>query len=98
MQATPPDILVTNVSMLGTMLSREVEDGIFQSTRRWLETEPDSRFFLVLDELHLVRGSAGTEISGLIRALIHRLGLVGSCAAAQTSNSCVERIFASVWT
>ena len=75
MQATPPDILVTNVSMLGTMLSREVEDSIFQSTRRWLESEPDACFFLVLDELHLVRGSAGTEISGLVRALIHRLGL-----------------------
>lgn len=75
MQTTPPDILVTNVSMLGTMLSREVEDGIFQSTRRWLETEPDACLFLVLDELHLIRGSAGTEISGLIRALIHRLGL-----------------------
>ena len=75
MQATPPDILVTNVSMLGTMLSREVEDNLFQSTRRWLENEPNSCFFLVLDELHLVRGSAGSEISGLVRALIHRLGL-----------------------
>jgi Lhr-like helicase len=75
MQTSPPDILVTNVSMLGTMLSREVEASIFEETRLWLEREDDAYFFLVLDELHLVRGSAGTEISGLIRALIHRLGL-----------------------
>lgn len=75
MQIAPPDILVTNVSMLGTMMSREVENNLFDSTRHWLETEPDACFFLVLDELHLVRGSAGTEVAGLVRALIHRLGL-----------------------
>lgn len=74
-QETPPDILVTNVSMLSTMLSREVEAPIFAKTRRWLETDPDAYFFLVLDELHLIRGSAGTEIAGLIRILIQRLGL-----------------------
>jgi Lhr-like helicase len=75
MQQTPPDLLVTNVSMLGTMLSREIEQPMFEATRAWLERDPDAYFFLVLDELHLVRGSAGTEIAGLIRALIHRLGL-----------------------
>lgn len=75
MQKTPPDILVTNVSMLGAMLSREVEASIFNETRRWLEEDDNSYFYLVLDELHLIRGSAGTEIAGLIRALIHRLGL-----------------------
>jgi hypothetical protein len=75
MQQSPPDILVTNVSMLGTMLSREVEASIFESTRQWLEGSKDAYFYLVLDELHLVRGSAGTEVSGLVRALIHRLGL-----------------------
>jgi hypothetical protein len=75
MQLTPPDILVTNVSMLGTMLSREIEQRMFKQTRAWLASAADSYFFLVLDELHLVRGSAGTEVAGLIRALIHRLGL-----------------------
>lgn len=74
-QATPPDLLVTNVSMLGAMLSREVEQPIFEQTRAWLQENDDAYFFLVLDELHLVRGSAGTEIAGLIRALVHRLGL-----------------------
>ncbi|SFJ14917.1 DEAD/DEAH box helicase [Phyllobacterium sp. CL33Tsu] len=75
MHRTPPDVLVTNVSMLGTMLSREIEAPIFQETRRWLERDDDAYFFLVLDELHLVRGSAGTEVSGLVRALVERLGL-----------------------
>lgn len=75
MHETPPDVLVTNVSMLGTMLSREIEARIFDETRRWLEAEDGAYFFLVLDELHLVRGSAGTEVSGLIRALVQRLGL-----------------------
>lgn len=75
MQETPPDLLVTNVSMLNAMLSREVEAPIFDQTRAWLETDPDAYFFLVLDELHLIRGSAGTEMAGLLRLLINRLGL-----------------------
>lgn len=75
MQADPPDILVTNSSMLGTMLAREVEAPIFERTREWLKRDPDAYFYLVLDELHLIRGSAGTETAGLIRSLIHRLGL-----------------------
>lgn len=75
MHKTPPDILVTNVSMLSTMLSREIEQEMFENTRRWLESEDEAYFFLVLDELHLVRGSSGTEISGLVRTLIERLGL-----------------------
>jgi Lhr-like helicase len=75
MQHAPPDILVTNASMLSTMLAREVEDPIFDQTRAWLESDPDSYFYLVLDELHLMRGSSGTEAAGLLRAVIHRLGL-----------------------
>lgn len=75
MQGHPPDILVTNASMLGTMLAREVEAPIFAKTREWLERDPDAYFYLILDELHLIRGSAGTETAGLLRALIHRLGL-----------------------
>ncbi|MDT3322026.1 DEAD/DEAH box helicase [Shewanella sp. SP1S2-4] len=75
MQETPPDLLVTNVSMLNAMLSREVEAPIFDHTREWLESDPDAYFFLVLDELHLIRGSAGTEMAGLLRLLINRLGL-----------------------
>lgn len=75
MQATPPDILVTNITMLSAMLAREVEEPIWDQTRRWLEEDEASYFFLVLDELHLHRGTAGTEVSFLLKSLIHRLGL-----------------------
>ncbi len=82
MQATPPDILVTNVSMLGAMLTREVDEPIFSATRAWLE-KPDSYFYLILDELHLQRGSAGTEVAYLIRLLLDRLGLTKELATRQ---------------
>ncbi|MFE0757898.1 DEAD/DEAH box helicase [Inquilinus sp. NPDC058860] len=75
MQATPPDLLVTNASMLGAMLSREVEEPIFETTRKWLRENDDAYFYLVFDELHLIRGSAGTEVSFLVKSLIQRLGL-----------------------
>jgi len=75
MHAAPPDILVTNASMLGAMLSREIEDAIFEKTREWLMSDEDAYFYLIFDELHLIRGSAGTEIALLIKSLIQRLGL-----------------------
>ncbi|WP_447889515.1 DEAD/DEAH box helicase [Serratia fonticola] len=75
MQSTPPDVLVTNASMLGAMLSREVEDNIFGATHEWLMSNDDAYFYLVFDELHLMRGSAGTETAMLIKSLILRLGL-----------------------
>ncbi|MGD6364988.1 hypothetical protein QUV95_22280, partial [Xanthomonas citri pv. citri] len=75
MQETPPDLLITNTSMLNAMLSREVDEPIFLKTRTWLESDPSAYFFLVLDELHLIRGSTGTEVAALIRTLIHKLGL-----------------------
>lgn len=75
MQSHPPDILITNVSMLGAMLNREVDAPIFEKTRQWITTTDDSYFFLVLDELHLQRGAAGTEVAYLLRMLLERLGL-----------------------
>lgn len=75
MQATPPDVLVTNSSMLSAMLAREVEEPILDQTRDWLRDDPGAYFYLVIDELHLVRGSSGSEVAGLLRMLINRLGL-----------------------
>jgi DEAD/DEAH box helicase domain-containing protein len=75
MQSHPPDILITNVSMLGAMLNREVDEPLFETTKRWLTLNDDAYFYLVLDELHLQRGAAGTEIAYLLRLLLHRLGL-----------------------
>ncbi|WP_390348812.1 DEAD/DEAH box helicase [Variovorax boronicumulans] len=75
MQMSPPDILVTNTSMLATMLVREVEAPIWDATRKWLRSSPEAYFFLILDELHLIRGSSGAEVVGLLRTLIARLDL-----------------------
>ncbi|MGV9728693.1 DEAD/DEAH box helicase [Streptomyces albogriseolus] len=73
----PPDIMITNYSMLNVMLMRSREGSIFEKTRRWLEEVPEARFTLVVDELHMYRGTAGTEIAYLLRNLRHRLGLDG---------------------
>jgi DEAD/DEAH box helicase domain-containing protein len=75
MQEAPPDILITNYSMLNVMLMRKLEDGIFEKTRKWLAEDSSRIFHLVVDELHTYRGTAGTEVSYLIRLLLDRLGL-----------------------
>lgn len=75
MQDAPPDILITNYSMLNIMLMRTIEAGIFDQTRAWLAQSSRHVFFLVVDELHTYRGTPGTEVAYLIRALIDRLGL-----------------------
>lgn len=75
MQESPPDILITNYSMLNIMLMRAVEAGIFDQTRQWLQASPDRVFHLVVDELHTYRGTPGSEVAYLLRALIDRLGI-----------------------
>lgn len=102
MQHTPPDIMVTNYSMLSVMLMRgralhhahdDLSDSdIFDKTRDWLDGEPNKEnprriFTLVIDELHLYRGTSGTEVAYLIRLLLARLGL--------TPNSPQFRVLAS---
>ena len=74
-QAAPPDILVTNYSMLEYMLMRPLERPIFDHTRDWLQANPEERFLLVIDEAHLYRGAAGAEVALLIRRLRMRLGI-----------------------
>ena len=74
MQSHPPDILITNYSMLNIMLIRDLEQPIFETTKAWLERE-DSVFHLVVDELHSYRGTAGSEVAYLLRTLFDRLGL-----------------------
>lgn len=75
MQDTPPDIFITNYSMLNIMLMREVETSIFEQTRSWIDESPRHVFHLVVDELHTYRGTPGTEVAYLLRALLDRLGL-----------------------
>jgi DEAD/DEAH box helicase domain-containing protein len=86
MQISPPDILITNYSMLSIMLMREVDSGIFEKTRSWLACEdlPESQrisekknrvFHLIIDELHLYRGTQGSEVAYLLKLVLDRLGL-----------------------
>ena len=74
MQDAPPDILITNFSMLSIMLMRDADAGIFDRTAEWLQLD-GSVFHLIVDELHLYRGTAGTEVAYLLRLLLDRLGL-----------------------
>jgi Lhr-like helicase len=91
MQVAPPDILITNYSMLSIMLMRAVDSGIFDKTKQWLhcqdefskglseeekEKEKQNRVFhLIIDELHLYRGTQGTEVAYLLKLALNRLGL-----------------------
>lgn len=72
--AFAPDILVTNYSMLNVMLLRDDERQIFDQTREYLDADPANRFYLIVDELHPYRGTAGTEVALLLRKLRHRIG------------------------
>lgn len=71
---SPPDILVTNYSMLNAMLMRDIEEPLFEKTAAWLDAD-DSTFTLVVDELHLYRGTQGSEVAMIVRNLLSRLGL-----------------------
>ena len=99
MQDTPPDILITNYSMLNIMLMRAIETSIFDQTCAWLAQSRQHIFHLVVDELHTYRGTPGTEVAYLIRALIDRLGLapdsdqlriISSSASLESSSTGLE--------
>jgi ATP-dependent helicase YprA (DUF1998 family) len=74
-QEFPPDLLITNYSMLEYMLMRPIERSIFDKTRAWLAECPDERIMIVLDEAHLYRGAQGAEVGLLLRRLRERLGI-----------------------
>ncbi|MHC5719035.1 MAG: DEAD/DEAH box helicase family protein, partial [Nostoc sp.] len=75
MQDSPPDILITNYSMLNIMMMRSIEKDIFEHTHDWLASNPENQFFLIIDELHAYRGTPGTEVAYILRLLYSRLGL-----------------------
>ncbi|TKH04819.1 DEAD/DEAH box helicase [Peribacillus simplex] len=75
MQDSPPDILITNYSMLSIMMMREVDSGIFEETKEWLKESKDHIFHLIIDELHMYRGTSGAEVSYLLKLLLNRLDL-----------------------
>jgi ATP-dependent helicase YprA (DUF1998 family) len=71
----PPDVLITNYSMLNVALMRSREDSFWDQTAEWLAASPDHVFHLIVDELHMYRGTAGSEVAYLLRNLCARLGL-----------------------
>lgn len=75
MVETPPDILVTNYSMLNAILMRDIEEPMFERTKAWLSADQSHVFTFVVDELHVYRGTAGAEVAMVIRNLLHRIGL-----------------------
>jgi DEAD/DEAH box helicase domain-containing protein len=75
MQADPPDILITNYSMLNVMLQREREEDMFVATKKWLDASETHVLTLVVDELHTYRGTPGTEVALILRKFMNRLGL-----------------------
>ena len=105
MQDTPPDILITNYSMLNIMLMRKIESCIFDSTREWLAGDSTRKFFLIVDELHAYRGTSGTEVAYILRLLLDRIGLnpnsdqlaVLATSASVTDTSESPHIFARIF-
>lgn len=87
---SPPDLLITNYSMLEYMMMRPIERPIFDATREWLQARPDEKFLVVLDEAHLYRGAQGAEVGLLLRRMRERLGIPAErfqviCATASFS-------------
>ena len=56
MQKTPPDILITNFSMLGIMMMRQIDSPIFEKTRGWLHCELSEDNELSRDRRRMKKG------------------------------------------
>ena len=75
MICAPPDILVTNYSMLNAILMRQREQPMLTATREWLQSDERNALTLIVDELHTYRGTQGGEVALVLRNLLRRLGL-----------------------
>jgi DEAD/DEAH box helicase domain-containing protein len=101
MRKNPPDILLTNYKMLDYLLLRGRDKAL------WAQNEPETLWFLVVDEMHTFDGAQGADLALLLRRLKYRLNTpdghlicVGSSAtlgsgeeAAQELRSYAETIF-----
>ncbi len=67
LQASPPDILLTNYKMLDFLMVRP------RDRRLWKGSTAGSLRFLVVDEIHTFDGAQGTDLASLIRRLKARL-------------------------
>ena len=79
------------------MMSRNFEENIIESTKKWLEKEGNV-FTLLVDEIHTYRGTQGTEIAYMIRRFLDKIGayepgklrVVGSSASMNEDNKDLE--------
>lgn len=67
LRESPPDILLTNYKMLDFLLLRAADAPL------WVQQQPDTLRYLVVDELHTFDGAQGTDLACLIRRLKGRL-------------------------
>ncbi|MCL6596023.1 MAG: DEAD/DEAH box helicase [Firmicutes bacterium] len=86
MREHPPNILITNYSMLEYLLLRPRDLPLFDHAQAWR--------YLVIDEAHQYRGTQGLEIGMLIRRLVRRLernGLLQPPCCVATSATLGDR-------
>ena len=78
-QATSPDILMTNYVMLELLLTRFEDQKLFSPNH-------EGRLkFVVLDEIHTYNGKKGADVACLLRRLKNRTGTVGTIRCIGTS-------------
>lgn len=79
MQATPPNILLTNYAMLEYLLLRPKDMDLFEGANggHWR--------FLVVDEAHVYDGAKGSELAMLLRRLRGRVGAGSHVTCIATS-------------
>lgn len=82
MRENPPNILITNPSMLEYLLLRPEDSRLFASAA--LE-------YLILDEAHTYRGAYGIELGHLIRRLKARLGVKAGSLRAFVLSATIDR-------
>jgi hypothetical protein len=76
-QASPPDILMTNYVMLELLLTRFEDRRLF--------AQPDVLRFLVLDEVHTYTGKRGADVAALVRRLKQHTHTAGKLRRIATS-------------
>ncbi len=80
MRSTPPNILLTNPTMLEYMLLRQNDQRLFtQGSLRWV----------VLDETHTYTGAGATELAMLLRRVIDAFGVNTSNMRFATSSATI---------
>ncbi|WP_100444503.1 DEAD/DEAH box helicase [Glycomyces xiaoerkulensis] len=75
-QATPPDILITNYKMLDLILQRPVDAALFG---------PRQLTYIVVDEFHTYDGAQGTDVAMLLRRLNAAVGDRPVCPVATSA-------------